>query len=213
MSNNNKVVQIVMLPMNTIGYPSDMWQLGEHQHLYFTTDEPIQEGDWVFEQSEWEIKSVCQSMGNWTGEDHKKNPNDKKIVASTDPALGLPAIPKNWIKDVFVPSNGSIKEVELETFLWDYVNQDDGVVETTDKLKLTDNNEVVIVDEPTIETLFPKEQCGDLLVDQELEDAANKYSPNPVYNDGQWEFGDIINGFKAGAEWQKQQMALINKNK
>jgi hypothetical protein len=42
---------------------------------------------------------------------------------------------------------------------------------------------------------------------QTIEDAANKYSPDPSYSDGQWEFGDVIDGFKAGAEWQKEQSA------
>lgn len=40
-----------------------------------------------------------------------------------------------------------------------------------------------------------------------VETAANKYSPDPLYTDGQWEFGDVIDGFKAGAEWQEQQSA------
>jgi hypothetical protein len=38
-----------------------------------------------------------------------------------------------------------------------------------------------------------------------LEEAANKYSPEPIYNEGHWEFGDIIESFKAGANWQKEQ--------
>ena len=40
-----------------------------------------------------------------------------------------------------------------------------------------------------------------------VETAADKYSPDPIYNDGQWEFGDVIEGFKDGATWQKQQEA------
>lgn len=40
-----------------------------------------------------------------------------------------------------------------------------------------------------------------------IETAANKYSPDPLYTDGQWEFGDVIDGFKTGAEWQEQQSA------
>ena len=122
------------------------------QHIYFTTDEPIQEGDW-FTNTELSklYKATCYISDN----DIECEINDcyvpkryaRKIIASTDPALDLPDIPTTWIRDVYVPSNGSIKEVDLETFLWDYVNQDDGVVETTDKLKLTDNNEVCIVSE------------------------------------------------------------------
>ena len=154
MNNTSKIVQVVMLPTENpsqiykartggLGYynePKTYTVPDQGQYLYFTTDEPIQEGDWYT----WKDGTIRKSTRN-----NKPRPdcNGYKVVASTDPALGLPAIPKTWIKDVFVPSNGSIKEVELETFLWDYVNQDDGVVETTDKLKLTDNNEVCIVSE------------------------------------------------------------------
>ena len=113
------------------------------QHLYFTTDEPIQEGDWCFAGMGYYL---IKALNIYDFKFHYKNCT--KIVASTDPALGLPTIPTTWIKDGYVPSNGSIKQIELETFLWDFVNQDDGVVETTDKLKLTDNNEVVIVGRP-----------------------------------------------------------------
>jgi hypothetical protein len=122
------------------------------QHLYFTSDEPIQDGNWLFERGEWGIKSVCQSMANWTKEDHLKYPNDKKIIASTDSSLGLPAIPFTWIRDVYVSSNGSIKEVRLETYRHvENVEVVNGVAPVySDRLKLTPDNEVVIVNEPII---------------------------------------------------------------
>jgi len=75
----------------------------------------------------------------------------KPVVACSDPSLGLLAIPLTWIRDVYVPSNGSIKEVKLEMEGYYY----EGIGELTGplaeyKLKLTPDNEVVIVDEPII---------------------------------------------------------------
>jgi hypothetical protein len=40
-----------------------------------------------------------------------------------------------------------------------------------------------------------------------VEEAADNYSPDPSYSDEQWEFGDVIDGFIAGATWQEQQEA------
>jgi hypothetical protein len=216
-------VQVVMLPEDTIGYPSDMWQLGEYQHLYFTTDEPIQEGDWIFEQGEWGIKSVCQSIGNWTKENHLKYPNDKKIVASTNPALGLPAISTTWINDVYIPSNGSIKEVELETYRHvENVEVVNGVAPVySDRLRLI-NNEVVIVDgamevfEKVVDGYVSHEeglnQLKQMETEQELEDAAKVH--RKYLDDNGWQVlpslysgTDLVDTFKAGAEWQKEQSA------
>ena len=38
----------------------------------------------------------------------------KKVIASTDPSLGLPLISMDWVRNAYVPSQGSIKEIEIE---------------------------------------------------------------------------------------------------
>lgn len=170
----------------------------ETQHLYFTTDEPIQKGDWYHDNFMRRVE-MCDDE-DYSNQIKEEDYDFSKIIASTDPTLCLPTIPTTWIKDVYVPSNGSIKKVELKMVEID----ESSFTPHCFVLKLTPNNEVVIVDEPTLETLFPKEQCGDLSVDQELEDAALSYFmlhplPNMQHK--------IENAFKAGANWQKQQSA------
>ena len=38
----------------------------------------------------------------------------QRIIATTDPALNLPLIPEKWLKELYIPSNGDIKEVLVE---------------------------------------------------------------------------------------------------
>ena len=92
----------------------------------------------------------------------------KPVVACSDPTLGLPAIPLTWIRYVYVPSNGSIKEVRLET---DIITNTRNHFEKyqVEFFKVTPDNEVVIVDEPkgTFEethTIYthPEENAGRL---------------------------------------------------
>jgi hypothetical protein len=235
---NTITAQVVMLPTNDKTllkkfYIVDKYQLlfkhnhivAPYQHLYFTSDEPIQDCDWYIDDCNQIRKSFTSDKEYW-----KPRTSYKKIIASTDPALGLPAIPTAWIRDEYVLSNGSIKEVRLETTYDGTICKDVPTVNTLShsdyckgnheviyKLKLTPGNEVVIVDgamdifEKVVDGYVSHEeglkQLKQMETEQELEDAANKYSPDPVYNDGQWEFGDVINGFKAGAAWQKEQSA------
>lgn len=190
----------------------------EAQHLYFTTDEPILHNDCILEQSEWGIKSVCRSIGNWNKGDYIKYPNDKKIIASTDPTLGLPTIPLTWIKDVYVRSNGTIMTVRLELEF----NHALKSMATESRIKLTPNNEVVIVDEPHTIYTHPEENADRLdkisnlldkmnniidkkpTSDKELEMAAEQYTAG---NSLEYAYMQEIPAFKAGAEWQKQQSA------
>ena len=63
----------------------------------------------------------------------------------------------------------------------------------------------------TVETAA-KEQCGDLSVDQELEDAANNwidshYTKGVEYSKSKRNAANPKSGFKAGANWQKEQLA------
>ena len=184
------------------------------QHLYFTRDEPIQKGDWCYSIRAEMIFQAPDLSKDLLGS------GVRKIIASTDPALGLPAIPLTWIKDVYVPSNGSIKKVELKMVEID----ESSFTHHCFVLKLTPNNEVVIVDEPvafklTKETAKMAQNAADpdgsirakitnilySKVDQELEDAALSYFmlhplPNMQHK--------IENAFKAGVEWQKEQSAI-----
>jgi len=194
------------------------------QHLYFTTDEPIKEGDWYT----WKDGTIRKST-----RDNKPRPdcNGYKVVASTDPTLGLPTIPTTWIRDEYVPSNGSIKEVRLELEF----NHALKSMATESRIKLTPNNEVVIVDEPTEQPIDPtyrhyrfdedvalKEGMKIMdakwpvkqqhIVDQELEDAANNwidshYNKGVEYSKAKRGAANPKSGFIAGAAWQKEQSA------
>ena len=55
-----------------------------YQHLYFTTDEEIKEGDWVVQQFEKQDADVCQI----TNGEYEIAPDiQRKIIASNDPKL------------------------------------------------------------------------------------------------------------------------------
>lgn len=138
---STQIAQVVMLPTNDKTllkkfYVGHNYQLlfkqnhiiAPYQHLYFTTDEPIQKGDWYT----WKDGTIRMST-----RDNNPRPdcNGYKVIASTDPALGLREIPSTWIKDVFIPSNGSIKEVKLHTNI---------MAGGTPIINVNDNFEVII---------------------------------------------------------------------
>jgi len=204
-------------------------------HLNFISTDPneeIKEGDWIIKIGEF-VKRAGKSEIDYLKID--KN-YFHKIIASTDPSLGLPAIPLTWIRDVYVPSNGSIKEVMLEIEEVDipvtepvrkYYNE----TKLIEKIKLTPNNEVVIVDEPKPFTKeefdyqlkhvvpiderktwakenWPKVVHPNKSVDQELEDAANKASLRIyVYESEPRISRDVKIGFIDGANWKAEQVA------
>jgi hypothetical protein len=216
--------QVVMLPNLERNLPENKW--GEYkltkdnekldykmyvhttgvdiyQHLYFTSDEPIQKGHWYLHEN---ISKPVKESGllKW-GDDLLKR---FKVIASTDSSLGLPAIPESFLKQ-YVDANGKIDSMKLETFPWDSLD-DNGKVITNHKLKLTDKNEVVVVEATQyLEVQTPAEclkELEQLIQNQTLEDAAIKYGAIP--EEGLDELnGDKIDGFKAGAEWQKEQSA------
>lgn len=163
-----------------IHIPTIMYQ---YFHLYFTSSEEIKEGDWYYSSI------LNQVLLKGTSKD--KHP---KIVASTDPSLGLPSIPQSFIKQ-YVAGNGKIDKVRLVLYSHNDCPEealDHPFSESTwyqthiDKLKLTANNEATIVDEP----------CD--IQDKELEDAATSY----------WKRTSNANSyadFEAGANWQKER--------
>lgn len=223
-----KPVQVVMLPTEdkTIVkkfYMVDTYQLlfnqnhiiAPYQHIYFISTDLIKKHDYYLESRYEKEPFIDQADDSW--EDDKtdslfgKNPEGTfKVIASTDPSLGLPAIPTTWIRDEYVPSNGSIKEVRLKTSSFPY-----GIEAT---IVLNDNNEVVIVNEPNIlEMTLKATTLSDDFVDQELEDAVKaeylKMFPYPTSDDSKQilECLSKQSGFKQGAvfgaDWKGKQIA------
>ena len=125
------------------------WQA---QHLYFINDDEIKKGDWCATTNTKADSFVGKA--DYTAK-MLRGSYWKKIVASTDSSLNLPLIPQEWVKDVYIPSNGSIKHVKLEIlqeckrtkgvcdcFL---SGKYDSCIDSIQDIKLTGQNEVVIV--------------------------------------------------------------------
>ena len=101
------------------------------RHVYIVSDGiEIAEGDWFYNSiSKQIIKATHNSTAlpiiYW-----------HKVLASTDKSLGLPDIPKKFLTE-YVAGNGGICKMDI-----DIMPIEDG--ETEYKLRLTDNNEVVV---------------------------------------------------------------------
>jgi hypothetical protein len=173
--------------------------LAQPQHLYFTSNEEIKEGDWFYH-------GVSKALKKADAEDVRLYKDGfryaSKIVASTDSSLGLPAIPESFLKQ-YVAANGKIDKVKLE--LVDV--PDFSSMEYKSILKLTAANEVVVVEQSESDKGYEKflnnpeeyiEKTRNASEDKELEDAANLSAPGSLY--GRFHF-------KAGAKWQKEQSA------
>lgn len=112
----------------------DSYDAFEPQHLYFTTDEKIKEGDWVYSVHGFVVQ-VDRISGGYLY--HKKGGNNylncyKKIIATTDTSLGitdhrvspvpnfinLPKPPKAFIEKYC--KEGGIEHVDIE-----YINNGD----------------------------------------------------------------------------------------
>lgn len=86
------------------------------QHLYLVSDELIKEDDyrycsdetyggvWKFTKGQAGLCSKC-----------------KKIETTTDKSLGLPSIPEEWIRDVYIPAQGNIDKVRIQTSMFNPV--------------------------------------------------------------------------------------------
>lgn len=77
----------------------------QSQHLYFTSNEEIKEGDWYIDDASFVRRPITSDLTYWS-----VRKEYKKIVASTDSSLRLPCIEDSFIKE-YVKNNGSIKEV------------------------------------------------------------------------------------------------------
>jgi len=160
-----KTVQIITIPLNKEGWNKDdlviqhgdkvYWHLtrlgsgtvtdyvdAQAQQLLVLSDEEIKEGDWVicinngvnhYKVIQNKIPSAFQDVEGW-----------KKIIASTDPSLGLPAIPQSFIEK-YVIANGEIDEVELDTEERIHEGSTMKHVIFKEKLKLTKDNEVCVI--------------------------------------------------------------------
>jgi len=146
----------------------------QKQHLYFTVEEDIVEGDWYYVSG-----GVGQSVGVYQAEANPVN-NDwrHKIVATTDllwvHATGMVTIPRPKVRFVMDFCNKPVKTVEIEYTSAGYANamhMDSGVAPDVSKVKVNINNEITILDP----TLYSKE---------ELIDAIYSYW-NELHGDGQ----------------------------
>ena len=109
---NNYGQRIQKLTIGNGGY----FPYWEAQHLYFVSNDAPNIGDWVFcmdvhlNNANHSPDKYINPIRKWNGGDCKAC---KKIIASTDLSLGLPGIVFDWIKNIYVPSNGSIRSIEL----------------------------------------------------------------------------------------------------
>ncbi len=153
--------KVVMLPSNKSSKLGDLtiysnklvfleipWSSHSSQYLYFTSDDQIKMDDWYLDDTNQVRKCVISDKDYWA-----VRQSYKKIVASTDTSLGIPAISEEWICTKYVPSNGSITDIKLQinSKLPDCCSDcdcevDGGFCAPIITLKLTDN-EVVVVDE------------------------------------------------------------------
>ncbi len=167
------------------------------QHLYFTSmSEKIKEGDWSYcSIPNCTRERVIKVTDDWNLDSlnrFRKEGYESKIVASTDPSLNLPSIPESFIQH-YIKANGKIESVKLLQQEWcGCGHKAEELVHkfscTTTKpfygLKVTDENEVIVVEEPTtlsdvVEELVLGWEAGDVqvkidgkLVEKEPEHAA-----------------------------------------
>ena len=122
MENKRVRAKVIMLPTEDIkGYAlythrkgyliEGIYRVGEpngtQQHLYFTTDEEIKEGDWYFDGIDLVHKKSKYNKDLVDG-----NKQTKKIVATTDKSLGLPEPSQAFIQKYC--ELGGIDEVDIE---------------------------------------------------------------------------------------------------
>lgn len=136
-----KTDSIIAFPLHDMDSNIDNWKA---QHLYFThlINAP-RKGDYAIRKYDNTVVFIATEEKAMGASAH--SPSHFQIIASTDPSLGLPSIPKSFIQQ-YVASNGKINKVSLtiKEFPDSSFGNDRGNVYW--KLKLTDKNEVVIVE-------------------------------------------------------------------
>jgi len=159
---------------NVLAYNNKSGKWNNTNHLYVISDEPIKEGDWYIDSLVHPelITKPLQMMGwcniedmiiqSTTGTTNPKS-TSKKIIATTDKSLTsdnsptnkigeailntyIPQLPQSFIKHY--AEVGGVDEVTLEMEKIPYMEQPSiGPWEYYYKLKLTDSNEVVVVED------------------------------------------------------------------
>ena len=161
---------VVMLPTNEASglqlspnglrfTSNNSWQ---SQHLYFTSDEDIKDGDWLIANNQ--VRQILNGSFDKVSE----NGDDvcKKIIATTDLSLHesteargkefhipLSEIPQSFIQE-YVKAEGKIDEVMLE---WDLHDKD---IYCDNWILKLNNNEVIwsLVEGQLLNTLTPQQQ-------------------------------------------------------
>lgn len=104
--------KLLYMPFN------ELYQGDVPQHLYFTSNEQIKEGDWCM-YNDGGSKDIRKAIRCYNGRVYfsettfAKKELLIKIIACTDLSLPLPSIPISWIKDVYVPSQGNVNRVKV----------------------------------------------------------------------------------------------------
>ena len=176
----------------TFRHSNEWWQV---VNMVITDDSTIQEGD-TFYVGTQQISGgpgvkECTAIGEngWEGHiitkdtDHRGyHPSHCKKVIAMNNHPSLPGISKEDI--VWWIENGQPSEMSIEAFIWDEINQDTGVVETTLKPSLDENNCIVLHKSCTTQV-------------ETVEEAANRLFNNASQ-------GNVMKAtFKAGAHGKR----------
>jgi hypothetical protein len=161
------------------------------RNVHITTDEPLEDYQLVFcysihTHNPYHPDNYINPVRRWLGGNCELC---KKIVASTDPTIRVPTISKEWIRDVYNPSDGTIVEVELLT---EPKYDIETLAFTRHGLVFDDNGSVCIISPNTPETV---DQAATQYTNSEEKQF---FALTPILT-------VVKNAFKAGAEWQKQQ--------
>jgi len=187
MESNRKRTKVVMLPTNGkdvamlskrtkdgmlqsangregVANCNTMWQ---PQHLYFTTDEEIKEGDWCLKPLYKDgIKlgfGILQADSSYFGGYGYDWEEHHKIIATTDPKLNLPQPSQAFIEKYC--KLGGIDEVDVEYFEEAYMS---GGYHYTKKpqLKVDSHNSITI--HPIEEQMYSRIQVENYLLELHL---------------------------------------------
>lgn len=160
------------------------------QHLYFTSNEEIKEGDKFIWKSQMygntEIYTFKEDVGYGIkiaeGYIVNHSGNCGKVIATTDKSLNLPLIPQSFIEE-YVKKNGEIKEVDIH-------NMD------TANIPIVNNSSEIMFwthgDEKSIKKQTLEEAINDW-IDERLD---NIY-PNPIIKQ------DLYQAMHFIAKWQQ----------
>lgn len=192
------------------------------QHLYITSNEEIEEGDWYIYTDLLNRKSLHRALPSTTNE----LGNKKKIIATTDRNLGLSGycddgIPLdnkgNMFKPLPKPSNEFLKKFCKEGGIWEVMVEYDEDYEMVsyetgeapiffNKIKVAPDNTITI--HPVEERMYSKEEVMELMEkswDMSLE--VNRNISNYYYSsNGSNSKPTGFNNFVSAKDWMKKQL-------